>query len=122
MMEKLSRRHMIQSLCGGLGSVGLSAILGQQTASAAAVGRYAGPQLPAKAKQVIFLFMAGGPSQIDLFDPKPGLLKYQGQRPDSVKLRTERQTGGRFPAPVQIHAEGKSGVAIYPVAPPHSRV
>ena len=67
--------------------------------SAATIGRYTGPRLPAKAKHVIFLFMAGGPSQVDMFDPKPALLKYQGQRPDSVDLRTERQTGGLLPSP-----------------------
>ena len=69
MMETLSRRRAIQSLCGGLGSVGLSALLGEKPAAAAIAGHYAGPQLPARAKQVIFLFMAGGPSQIDMFDP-----------------------------------------------------
>ena len=122
MMERLSRRHMIQSLCGGLGSVGLSALLGQQTASAAAIGRYTGPKLPAKAKQVIFLFMAGGPSQIDTFDPKPSLLKYQGQRPDSVNLRTERQTGGLLPSPFEFQKRGKSGVDVSELLPQLSTV
>jgi hypothetical protein len=122
MTEMLSRRHMIQSLCGGLGSVGLSAILGQQTASAAALGRYAGPKLPAKAKQVIFLFMAGGPSQIDTFDPKPSLLEYQGQRPDSVNLRTERQTGGLLPSPFVFRKRGKSGVDVSELLPQLSTV
>src|SRR5262245_26637460 len=122
MMEKLSRRHMIQSLCGGLGSVGLSAILGQQTASAAAIGRYGGPKLPARAKQVIFLFMAGGPSQIDTFDPKPILLKHQGERPDSVNLRTERQTGGLLPSPFVFEKRGKSGVEVSELLPQLSSV
>jgi hypothetical protein len=122
MTEILSRRHMIQSLCGGLGSVGLSAILGQQTASAATLGRYAGPKLPAKAKQVIFLFMAGGPSQIDTFDPKPSLLTYQGQRPDSVNLRTERQTGGLLPSPFVFQKRGKSGVDVSELLPQLSTV
>ena len=93
MKNDLSRRGLIQSLCGGLGGVGLTALLGQRQADAAAAGHYAGPHLPAKAKNVIFLFMAGGPSQLDMFDPKPILAKYEGQRPNSVHLlRTERQT------------------------------
>ena len=112
-----SRRHFIQSLCGGLGSVGLSALLGQQQASAAALGHYTGPQLPAKAKQVIFLFMAGGPSQLDMFDPKPALLKYQGQRPDSVNLRTERQTGGLLPSPFEFKKHGKAGIDVSELLP-----
>src|SRR5947207_3022289 len=117
MMERLSRRCMIQSLCGGLGSVGLSALLGEKQASAAIAGHYAGPNLPAKAKQVIFLFMAGGPSQIDMFDPKPSLVKYQGQRPDSVNLRTERQTGGLLPSPFVFKKRGRSGVEVSELLP-----
>lgn len=57
---------------------------------------YTGPRLPVKAKRVISLFMPGGPSHVDLFDPKPGMVKYAGQRPNAVDLRTERQTGGLF--------------------------
>jgi hypothetical protein len=41
-----------------------------------------GPHFATKAKHVIFLFMTGWPSHMDMFDPKPDLLKYQGQRPD----------------------------------------
>ena len=95
MIENLSRRAMIQSLCGGLGSVGLTGLLaGSQAHAAGVTGHYAGPPLPARAKHVICLFMAGGPSQVDMFDSKPALLKYQGQRPNSVDLRTEL---GRWP-------------------------
>jgi uncharacterized protein DUF1501 len=122
MMEALSRRRAIQSLCGGLGSVGLSALLGEKPALAASVGRYAGPKLPAKAKQVIFLFMAGGPSQIDTFDPKPNLLKYQGQRPDAVNLRTERQTGGLLPSPFAFKKHGQNGVDVSELLPQLSTV
>jgi hypothetical protein len=117
LISKVSRREMIQSLCGGLGSVGLSALLAGRPASAAALGHYAGPQLPAKAKHVIFLFMAGGPSQLDMFDPKPQLLKYQGQRPDAVDLRTERQTGGLLPSSFQFKKHGQSGVEVSELCP-----
>ena len=117
MMETLSRRRMIQSLCGGLGSVGLSALLGEKSVSAAIAGHYSGPNLSAKARQVIFLFMAGGPSQIDMFDPKPSLLKYQGQRPDSVNLRTERQTGGLLPSPFEFKKRGRSGIDVSELLP-----
>ena len=60
------------------------------------------PNFPAKAKHIIVLFMVGGPSQLDMFDPKPSLLKYQGQRPSSVDLRTERTTGGLLPSPFEF--------------------
>src|SRR5580692_10987424 len=123
MIEKLSRRAMIQSLCGGLGSVGLAGLLGGPAAQAApTVGHYTGPRLPVKAKHVICLFMAGGPSHVDLFDPKPALLKYQGQRPNSVDLRTERQTGGLLPSPFQYKKSGQGGVEISELLPQISSV
>ena len=122
MRHGLSRREMIQSLCGGLGSVGLSAMLSGQQARAASLGYYKGPRLPVKAKHVIFLFMTGGPSQVDMFDPKPALLKYQGQRPDSVDLRTERQTGGLLPSPCQFKKHGQSGVEVSELLPQLSTV
>ena len=98
MIKKLSRREYIQSFCGGLGSIGLMGMLANDQAAATALGHYAGPQLPAKAKHVIFLFLTGGPSQLDMFDPKPDLVKYVGQRPNAVNLRTERETGGLLPS------------------------
>jgi hypothetical protein len=122
MKYDLSRRGMIQQLCGGLGAVGLTALLGERQAEAAIPGHYAGPHLPAKAKNIIFLFMAGGPSQIDLFDPKPNLAKYEGQRPNSVDLRTERQTGGLLPSPFQFKKAGRSGVEVSELLPQTSTV
>ena len=122
MSNRLSRRAMIQSLCGGLGSVGLAGLLGSQAAQAAAKGRYVGPRLPAKAKHVIGLFMAGGPSHLDMFDPKPALLKYQGQRPGSVDLRTERQTAGLLPSPFVFKKHGQGGVELSELLPQLSTV
>ncbi len=122
MIEKLSRRAMIQSLCGGLGSVGLTGLLAGRQACAAPLGHYPGARLPVKAKHVICLFMTGGPSQVDMFDPKPALLKYQGQRPNAVDLRTERQTGGLLPSPFEYKPRGKSGVEISELLPQLSTV
>src|SRR5688572_32456850 len=121
-MSVLSRRTMIESLCGGLGAVGLSAMLSGQHARGATLGRYPGPRLPAKAKHVIFLFMTGGPSQVDMFDPKPALLKFEGQRPNSVDLRTERQTGGLLPSPFAFTKHGQSGVEVSELLPQLSTV
>jgi len=84
-----TRRKFVHDLCAGFGGFALADLLG-------AAPR--GPHFAPKAKHVIFLFMAGGPSHMDLFDPKPALLKYQGQRPSSVDLRTERVTGGLLPS------------------------
>jgi uncharacterized protein DUF1501 len=117
MTEKLSRRALIQSLCGGLGAVGLTGILSRQQARAATLGHYAGLPTPGKAKHVICLFMPGGPSHVDMFDPKPQLIKYQGQRPDSVDLRTERQTAGLLPSRFNFKKYGAAGIEVSEVVP-----
>jgi hypothetical protein len=118
-----SRREMIRSLCGGLGSIGLSGMLAGETAQAAAIGHYAGPRLPVKAKNVIFLFQPGGPSQIDMFDNKPILAKYEGQRPAAVQgFRTERQTGGILASPFKFNKHGKSGIEVSELLPQLSTV
>ena len=75
------------------------------------------PNFPAKAKHNIVLFMVGGPSQLDMFDPKPALLKYQGQRPSSVDLRTERTTGGLLPSPFEFKQYGRGGVHVSSLLP-----
>src|SRR5688572_32009915 len=117
MMQKISRRSLIQSLCGGIGSVGLAGLLADQRAGAATLGRYTGPKIAPKAKHVICLFMTGGPSQVDMFDPKPALVKYQGQRPPTADLRTERQTGGLLPSAFSFSKCGKSGVEVSELMP-----
>jgi hypothetical protein len=61
--------------------------------------------------------MAGGPSHVDMFDPKPQLLKYQGQRPDSVDLRTERQTAGLLPSPFRFQKYGAAGIEVSELVP-----
>src|SRR2546423_870338 len=108
----ISRRQMIESVFGAIGSVGLGAMLGTPRAEAASVGRYTGTRTPGKAKHVISLFLSGGPSQVDTFDPKPALVKYQGQRPGSTDLRTERQTGGLMPTPVTFKKYGSNGLDV----------
>src|SRR5688572_32123827 len=84
-----SRRDFLRQAGGGFGALALAHLLGMETASAAAVnnpGAAQRPHFPAKAKSVIFLFMEGGPSHIDLFDPKPELNLLAGQKiPDSYK-------------------------------------
>src|SRR5262249_38716308 len=86
---KLSRREMLEALGGGLGLFGLAgafAGLSRGDVHAAGLGNYTGPALPAKAKHVIMIYLNGGPSQIDMFDPKPALFKYAGHRPNAAAL------------------------------------
>ncbi len=67
---------------------------------------------PGKAKHVIHLFMNGGPSQVDTFDPKPSLQKYAGKALPSGNLRTERKTGAALPSPFKFQKYGESGIEV----------
>ena len=119
-MNKLSRREWIGSLTGGLGALGLAGMLSEDElrAAPAAIGSAPKfPNFPAKARHNIVLFMVGGPSQLDMFDYKPSLLKYQGQRPSSVDLRTERTTGGLLPSPFEFKQYGRGGVHVSSLLP-----
>ena len=86
-----SRRAFVQSFSAGLGSIALA----NEISLAQGVTRTHTP----KARHNIVLFMQGGPSQMDLFDPKPALEKYAGQQ---ANLRTERTTGGIMPSPFKF--------------------
>lgn len=74
------------------------------------------PPRPAKAKRVIHIFMNGGPSQVDTFDPKPALTKYGG-KPLPIHLRTERATGTAFPSPFEFRKHGQSGIEVSEIFP-----
>lgn len=67
---------------------------------------------PPRAKRVIQLFMNGGPFQGDLFDPKPALQQFAGQRPAAANLRTERPTGGLMPSAAKFQPAGESGLPV----------
>ena len=110
----MSRRAFVESLCGGLGAVGLSGMLASDLRAASSP---VGPHFAPAATHVIFLFLTGGPSHVDLFDPKPALEKYAGQRPDSVDLRTERMTGGLLPSPFKFRRHGHSGIEVSELLP-----
>jgi len=70
------------------------------------------PHFTAKAKRVIHLFMNGGPSHIDTFDPKPELEKWDGKSLPIANLATERKTGAAFPSPFKFQAYGESGIQV----------
>ena len=70
------------------------------------------PHFPVKAKRVIFLFMNGGPSHVDTWDPKPMLTKYAGKTLPMQNLATERKTGYGLASPFQFKRYGKSGIEV----------
>jgi hypothetical protein len=109
---QFSRRRMIAAMGGGLGALGLAGLLSEPASGAAR-----SPHFAPRAKRVIHLFMNGGPFQSDLFDPKPHVARYEGQRPQEVNLRTERKTAGLMPSPFRFEACGRSGVPVSELLP-----
>src|SRR5262245_28499632 len=82
----LTRRQLFGRTATGIGGVALASLLNDGQLGAA-------PHFAPKAKRVIYLFMSGGPSHIDLFDYKPKLQQYHGQElPDSIR-KGQRITG-----------------------------
>lgn len=101
-LSALSRRELLSRMGGGLGALGLASTV------------QAGPRshfLP-KAKRVIHLFMNGGPSHVDTFDPKPSLEKYAGKALPVDNPKTERKTGAAFPSPFKFQKYGQSGIEV----------
>src|SRR5437763_10105604 len=72
---------------------------------------------PARAKRVIFLFMNGGLSQVDSFDPKPMLDKYHGQPLPGGTVATERKTGALMRSPFQFKKYGQCGMDVSELFP-----
>ncbi|HZT42561.1 MAG TPA: DUF1501 domain-containing protein [Chthonomonadaceae bacterium] len=118
----LTRREMLSRLGGGFAALSLAGLLTEE-AQAASAPRVLNPlapkkpPLPAKAKRVIFLFMNGGPSHVDTFDPKPMLSKYHGQPLPYSNLPTERKTGTAFRSPYPFVRCGKSGIEVSDIFP-----
>jgi hypothetical protein len=120
----LSRRQLLHRCGMGMGAIALANLMAQ--VGLASESTVAGPinplspkmpQFPGKAKRVIHLFMNGGPSQVDTFDPKPSLAKYAGKTLPGDYLPTERKTGSAMPSPFKFNKYGKSGVEISELFP-----
>ncbi len=117
----VSRREMLRQMGTGLGMLGLAALLkdsGLLVPSVLGSLNTADPlaprpaPLPAKAKHVIHIYLNGGPSQVDTFDPKPLLEKYAGKVLPSGNLTTERPTGSALPSPFKFRKYGQSGIEV----------
>ena len=113
----MTRRDILRDSTMGFGLCALGTILSSESLQGAVGYDPANPMapkpppLPAKAKRVIHVFMNGGPSQVDTFDPKPALAKYAGQALP-IHLRTERATGAAFPSPFEFRKHGDSGIEV----------
>jgi uncharacterized protein DUF1501 len=123
----LTRRDLLGRCGMGFGMIGLAGVLSDDRSLGLVSPARAGsptpsgllspmapksPQFPGKAKQIVHLFMNGGPSQVDTFDPKPMLAKYHGKTLPSPSLRTERKTGAALGSPFKFRQYGESGIAV----------
>lgn len=108
----LNRRMMLERSAMGMGALALGSILQSADASEANPLAVRKPHFAAKAKRVIHLFMNGGPSHVDTFDPKPSLEKYAGKALPVDNPKTERKTGAAFPSPFKFQKYGQSGIEV----------
>ncbi len=86
----ITRRHFFKNCGVGLGSVALTSLLNENLFAAQQSNNPLAPKqphFPGKAKRVIYVFQAGGPSHLDLFDYKPALVKYNGKKPPEEMLK-----------------------------------
>ena len=103
---------MLERSAMGMGSLALGSMLQSADASEANPLAVRKPHFAAKAKRVIHLFMNGGPSHVDTFDPKPSLEKYAGKALPTDNPKTERKTGAAFPSPFKFQKYGQSGIEV----------
>src|SRR4051794_36562293 len=115
----LTRREFLRHSGMGFAAVGLAGLLGSETAQATPTNPLTpkAPHFPGKARRVIHLFMNGGPSHLDTFDPKPALARYAGRTLPRPNLRTERRTGAAFPSPFRFGRHGHSGIEVSEIFP-----
>ena len=117
-MLPISRRQMLSRVGTGLGTLGLASLLDEQGLLAGGANPLAPkkPHFVPRAKHVIHLFMNGGPSQVDTFDPKPALTKYHGQKAPA-DIKTERRTGNLMQSPFAFKKYGKCGLDVSELYP-----
>jgi hypothetical protein len=127
----MTRRQALRRTGTGLGMPGLVGLLNDAgvlgSASAATASGSASPtggtlaknplaprasHFAAKARHVIHIYLNGGPSQVDTFDPKPLLKKYEGKMLPQGNLSTERKTGTALPSPFRFRKYGQSGIEV----------
>src|SRR5262245_57214098 len=124
----IDRRQMLRHFANGFGMLGLAGLLADE-------GRSAGDSRPAgdasfnplavkpphhtpRAKRVIFLFMSGGPSHVDTFDPKPRLIQDNGKPLPFAKPKLERtKTGNLLASPFKFKKYGRAGIEVSELFP-----
>ena len=118
----LPRRKLLEMTGLGFGSLALAGLIEADSARAATpIYSDLKPRdahFPARAKAVIQFCQNGGPSQMDLFDPKPELTKRAGQpHPDGVEIHQPNNDNVLFPSPFEFRQHGESGMTLADILP-----
>jgi hypothetical protein len=123
-MQNLTRRQVLTRLGGGFGALALSNLLADTSPVAAASAQSLPANLTprsthhtARARSVIQLFMHGGPSHVDLLDPKPMLARYDGKPPPREVADDEKITGNLLKSPYLFHKYGQSALELSETLP-----
>src|SRR5690349_18761074 len=120
MLAMLSRREFFSRLGMGAGALALASLLLEERASASTSPLLPkGPHFAPKARSVIYLFQNGGPSQVDLFDPKPELARREGEKPGEgfVNDVDAKKTGAWLGSPFRFVRHGQSGLELTELLP-----
>jgi hypothetical protein len=118
-----TRREALKTMGAGFGMMAFAQMVGSSVLEASssvlsATGeRLLRPDFAPTAKHVIFLFMNGGVSQVDTFDPKPELDRYDGQPIPTGTIKTERRTGSLMKSPFTFSRYGESGLEVSELFP-----
>jgi Protein of unknown function (DUF1501) len=134
-LARFSRRDLLSRIGGGFGALGLTSVMAQAGLLGSAASGFAAsptknesavpvdplapkaPHFPPRAKRVIFLFMNGGPSHVDTFDPKPVLTKHAGQSPPAALLTGRPKRGKLMASPFRFRPQGQSGIEVSELFP-----
>jgi len=123
-----NRREFLNDCFCGVGSLAFASMLAEQTARAEVINPLApkAPPLPAKAKAVIFVYMAGGPSHLETFDPKPLLNKLNGQKRPAefgdVKYQNVNSQSRLLGTKQTFQKYGKSGIEVSNLFPHQAEI
>ena len=120
----VTRRELLRRSGTGFGALALAGLIGPDkltgSSSQAAIRlptSAAPPHFAPRAKHVIHIFLNGGMSQVDTFDPKPELTKRAGQMLPFANLQTERRTGAALASPFRFAKHGESGIEVSEIFP-----
>jgi Protein of unknown function (DUF1501) len=119
-MNPIDRRQMLTHFANGFGLLGLAALCADEARADAADDPLAvkAPHYPAKVKRLIFLFMSGGPSHVDTFDPKPRLAAENGKPlPFEMPKLVRTKTGNLLASPFKFQKRGQSGIEVSDLFP-----